>query len=233
VAECVDGDSHRSRIVVACLPVTFVWYLWGPLPGACALLVAVALAVAVGGPMKLASWIATAAIGAFVAGAGAVAKWPEQRALPNWMGGKWAPRLVLPRNAELARLRKENEALTNLARLVNDRMKQKKPQARAVASMAIGVLGYESPLSIVDIYGLTDAVIARSRAKSVAPGFTVSLPGHSRSNPDRIFALQPDCILIPRENIWLPVPAHIALLTHPELAHSYAWDPFLQAYCRK
>lgn len=233
VAECVDCDSPWSRIAVASVPVAFVWYTWGPLPGACGLIVAVALAVAVGGPLKLVSWVATATIGAFVAAAGAVARWPEQPALPNWVGGKWAPRLVLRRSAELVRLRKENEALTALARLVNDRMQRRKPAVRSVASMAIGVLGYESSLSVVDIYGLTDSVIARSRAKSVAPGFTVSFPGHLRSNPERIFALKPDCILIPREHIWLPVPAHIALLTHPELARSYAWDPFLQAYCRK
>jgi hypothetical protein len=232
-ADCVGCRSPWSRIAVACVLVTFVWYLWGPLAGACGLLVASALAVAVGGPMKLAPWVATTSIGALAAAAGAVAKWPEQPVVPNSVGGKWAPRFVLGRGAELARLRKENEALTSLARLVNDRLKHRTPAVRSVASMAIGVLGYESPLSIVDIYGLTDPVIARSKAKSLAPGFTVSLPGHLRSNPDRIFALEPDCILIPREHIWLPVPAHIALLLHPELARSYAWDPFLLAYCRK
>lgn len=233
VAAVFDCRSPSARFVVASLPITFIWYSWGPLPGACGMLVAAALAVAVGGPMAARSWIATGAIGIVVAGAGALARWPEQPILPKWMGGKWAPRVVLRRSAELGRLRKENEALTALARMVNDLLKQRRPAVRSVASLAIGVLGYESPFSVVDIYGLTDSVIARSRAKSVAPGFTVSFPGHLRSNPDRIFALQPDCILIPRENIWLPVPAHIALLTHPELARSYSWDPFLQAYCRK
>jgi hypothetical protein len=233
VAECADCRSPWPRLVVACLPAALVWYLWGPLTGSCGLLVAAALAVAVGGPMTARSWIATAAIGVLVAAAGSVAKWPLQPALPKWMGGKWAPRVVLRRGAELARLRKENEALTALARLVNDRLKHRRPAVGSVASMAIGVLGYESSLRVVDIYGLTDAVIARSETKSVAPDFTVSFPGHLRSNPDRIFALKPDCILIPRDHIWLPVPAHIALLVHPELARSYAWDPFLQAYCVK
>jgi hypothetical protein len=233
VSECLSGRSYGSRLVVACLPVAFVWYWCGPLSGAAALVVIAALAAFADGVIKPLSWIGTATIGAVVAGSGAIAKWPVQPDLPVWVGGKWAPRIVLQRGAELQRLRKENEALAAVARLVVDRMKRRSPPVRSVASMAIGVLGYETPMPIVDIYGLTDRVIARSKANTESKQFTVSLPGHLRSNPDRIFALGPDCILIPREHIWLPVTAHIALLTHPELTRSYAWDLSVQAYCRK
>ena len=100
-----------------------------------------------------------------------------------------------------------------------------------VAASAIGSLGFYSDLPILDIFGLTDATVARSRAP--LPSDVLLIPGHQRADADYVFAREPAYILIPRpDSIWR-YPANVTLWEHPTLATSYVWDEDLHGYRRR
>jgi hypothetical protein len=100
-----------------------------------------------------------------------------------------------------------------------------------VAAGAIGAFGYYSGLPVLDLLGLVDAHIARSRVPASAKGLAV--PGHSRSDADYVLAREPDYILIPRKDSldsW--VYAIRDLWAHPGLEQHYVWDAELAGYRR-
>lgn len=107
---------------------------------------------------------------------------------------------------------------------------------RLVAAGAIGAFGYFSRLPILDLYGLVDATIARTRGPD-AERRAGWIPGHQRSNADYVMSRRPDYILMPPR---LPegrgrglVPAHDALWDHPDLDRWYEWDEEVPAYRRR
>jgi hypothetical protein len=94
-----------------------------------------------------------------------------------------------------------------------------------VATGAIGSFGFYSRLPILDILGLVDPTIARSRPRGAEAGYAI--PGHQRSDPDYVLSREPDYILIGKEvdaSLRTLVPAPEALRTHPDLQLHYAWD---------
>jgi hypothetical protein len=104
---------------------------------------------------------------------------------------------------------------------------------RLVAGGAIGSFGFFSGMPIVDVYGLVDPEIARSKAG--LSGEAMLLPGHQRSNADLIFARKPDYILIPRpeDGVSGGLPANLELAAHPDLAAHYEWDDEVWGYRRR
>lgn len=102
-----------------------------------------------------------------------------------------------------------------------------------VASGAIGVLGYHSMLPVLDIYGLVDATIARSRARGRGDG--IPFPGHARSDADYVMGREPDYIVIPRRSdaAFFATRAQTDLWAHPDLDAHYVWDRELAAYRRR
>ena len=111
------------------------------------------------------------------------------------------------------------------------------PPTELAASTAIGRLGYYSMVPILDILGLVDRHIARSRPTATAePRETKTIPGHQRSDPDYVFARRPDYIFIPKKvskpNI-KRVPAVLDLWADPRLASLYVWEPRIRAYHRR
>jgi hypothetical protein len=138
---------------------------------------------------------------------------------------------VYTRAGELLRLRRLNEVLAQGARNTNEQLDKRRPPVLSVAAFGIGVLGYESPRRVVDILGLTDPVIARTRIPAKLARVTVPLPGHLRGNADRVLSLRPDCIVVPRNPTGIWMPAHIAILLHPDLHRFYDWDPQVEGFC--
>jgi hypothetical protein len=102
-----------------------------------------------------------------------------------------------------------------------------------VATGAIGSFGFYSGLPVLDILGLVDPVVARSRGGGRAEAD--ALPGHQRSNPDYVLSREPDYILIAREvreGFGELVPAPEALRRHPDLARDYRWDARITGFRR-
>jgi len=100
-----------------------------------------------------------------------------------------------------------------------------------VAAAAIGSLGFYSDLPILDIFGLIDATVARSRAP--LPEDVLLLPGHQRADADYVFSREPEYILIPRPGFNWRFPANVTLWEHPSLAAAYEWDEELRGYRRR
>jgi hypothetical protein len=230
VASCLECRSLGQRIVVASVPVAFVWYVWGPLAGACAFATAAVLALCAGNSVTPTSWLGVASTGVLVSALGAT-RWREQPKFPHWIGGEYFPRVVFMRSSELVRLRMANEIIARGSRNTSQRLAATRPPVRSVAALGIGVLGYEYRGRVVDIFGLTDPVISRTRIPKQLETVTVPLPGHLRVNADRVLSLRPDCILIPRDPTPIPIPAHIAILLHPDLRRLYRWNPFIDGFC--
>jgi len=102
-----------------------------------------------------------------------------------------------------------------------------------VATGAIGSFGFHSRLPILDILGLVDSTIARTRRPAGEERF--ALPGHQRSNPDYVFSRKPDYLLIGRrgkQRLGSFVTAPDELRAHPDLDRYYEWDAAVLGYRR-
>lgn len=112
-------------------------------------------------------------------------------------------------------------------------LKQRGDGDALVAIGAIGSFGYHSRLPILDILGLVDPAIARTRPDERSP--RPAVPGHQRWNTDYVFARQPEYILIVRKDT--PgkgrLPAVFGIWSHPALERDYVWDPGVHGYRRK
>jgi hypothetical protein len=113
-------------------------------------------------------------------------------------------------------------------------LRERREPLRLVAAGAIGAFGYYSRLPILDLYGLVDPVIARTRSETATRRGGL-IPGHQRSNPNYVLSRRPDYILMPRRDPASAglVPAHDALWAHPGLDRWYEWDDEVPAYRRR
>ncbi len=100
-----------------------------------------------------------------------------------------------------------------------------------VACGAVGALGWYADVRILDLFGLLDATIARSR-RPPPPGAYL-LPGHQRSDPDYVLARKPDYIFITRKRPANGAPATLDLWNHPGFIRDYSWDPRVSGHRRK
>lgn len=135
------------------------------------------------------------------------------------------------RSAGLAQTRVEYGRAEALARRRTRILAQRDARDVLVATGAIGSFGFYSGAPILDILGLVDPVIARSRAGAGSE----ALAGHQRSDPDYVFSRAPDYILIAREareGFGALVPAPEALRRHPALARDYRWDARIVGFRR-
>jgi arabinofuranosyltransferase len=109
---------------------------------------------------------------------------------------------------------------------------QVQPPIRVVASIGIGRLAYYGKeLRVIDLVGLTDRAIARSR--KVVTGEVLLLPGHQRTDSDYVLDLGPDFIDIPRMGAAkFRLPAIVDLWENPRLEREYHWDGLLSGYRR-
>lgn len=144
----------------------------------------------------------------------------------------WPP-ARLPRNALLSHLWQVNAgtirgAMGGASHLAAITAARGSPPL--VASGMIGALGYYSRVPILDIFGLVDPVIARSR-RPPPPG-AILLPGHQRSDPEYILARKPDYILMTKTLSAHPLPAAMDLWANPEFHRRYVWDPTVPGYRR-
>jgi hypothetical protein len=130
----------------------------------------------------------------------------------------------------LARGHAYNERMEALAERRARTLRERGADGSLVATGGIGAFGWFSRAEILDLFGLVDREIARSRVDR--PG--LAAPGHLRSNAEYVFARRPDYLLVPRRDTrMVTAPSLTELWAHPDLDLHYEWDEELVGYRRK
>ncbi len=220
-----------GRFAALSLAVSTVWFAFGTLAGVAALAVAVVQSAVPGG------WKLRVALGALSCPLLVAAMVRALSLKPPVLQGEITERYLVmnalgfpTRSAELrdARLNWQFASLLGFhaARMLAERP----PEDKLVAAVGIGALGYYSRAKILDMVGLTDPVVARSKAILKSP---MSYPGHQRSNTRYVLSRAPDYVMIPpKEKALFTLPALIELWDDPEFQRRYVFDPELGAYRR-
>lgn len=229
VVATYEAHRYAGLLLAPSIPAAICWQVFGRVPAAVVFYLALLLFAWLGAIALGRRWILPAAA-AVLSGlaatsllAGSGADWEElQRSFRE-----------SKRVADLKRARTKFGVLERMGFMRAQTLLARAEPVRLVAAGAIGSFGYYSRLPIVDIYGIVDPEIARSEAP--LPEGAVLLPGHQRSDVDRVFALEPDYILVPRPEARLSerLPANLALATHPDLAAHYEWDVEVWGYRRR
>jgi len=214
-------DRRLGAGLAGAVAVGGLWQPWGadawpPLAG-----LAVALAAATGVRPALRG---AALPAAGVALAGALVGWSlaEPAAWQRLAGD--SERAVGLRWAYEADARLEARSAQRVALL-----RERGEPVRLLGATGIGSIGYLSRLPILDLLGLVDRTIARSRAP--ADDAQLPIPGHTRSDPDYVLARRPDYLLMERRREGVPLlRAHWDLWQHPDLERLYEWDPAMGGY---
>jgi hypothetical protein len=185
--------------------------------------------VSIGLAMFAASWVAGVAarrpwIPALVAAA-----------LVVGIGARWATdgRLATSKRVRaVADAGKGNAFQDASIRRLVAKLRRESPPPRLIATGGVGRLGYYYPeVPILDILGLIDSTVARSREARTDDAFV--LAGHQRSNVSYVLSRDPDVFAIPKPGDFPAVPALIAIWQHPDFQARYEWDAELDAYRRK
>lgn len=232
-ALAVWEDRRVSRrLAVCCVPVAFVWYLWGPVPGMAALVTAVLVTLFFPPSFNYVSRVGAAGFAALLV-ASFSRKFAEQsRAVfPSCAKCQlMVAQAFFSRSTEMDRLRNLDTGGVMLNLRTCGLLERTVPPTRSIAAGGIGSLGYCFPGRIIDLFGLTDATIAHTSPAS-GDSRVWALPGHQRSNAAYVLSQRPDFIFIPRRDTpFLLVPAIVDLWDHPALDRLYAWDPAMGAY---
>jgi len=158
---------------------------------------------------------------------------PRPPKMSTPLGGLLAQAAVFSRQDEIHRHQEASRVAAEAAEQIVQRLSRRKPPVRLLALGGIGVAGYYSNARVLDILGLTDAVIARSTTPTVSGSF--ALPGHQRSNASYVLSSDPDYIFIPRRGqpAAFLLPCVIDLWNHPDLERKYVWDPIAIGYRRR
>ena len=106
----------------------------------------------------------------------------------------------------------------------------KREYAEALATSAIGAIGYYADLRVLDVHGLVDAHIAHLPAP---PDLGRRRPGHGREDLAYTFSLRPTYVMFSRDltpqpiELWRYVPAHLREQVERDYVHRSAWitDP--------
>jgi hypothetical protein len=100
-----------------------------------------------------------------------------------------------------------------------------------VASLSVGMFGYYSRLPIIDVVGIVDPVVARSRVRLDDPKLLL-FPGHMKTDADYVLARKPEYILVAkRSEHMLPVTAQ--LVENPIFQRDYVYDGTLFGFVRR
>ncbi len=138
----------------------------------------------------------------------------------------FGPRLPvgpLPRAERIEQIRELHRGAAALADHVADALLREAPLPRLVASVGIGRLGYLTGLPILDMTGIVDPVVARSRSKGYADSDLV-LPGHQRSDARYLLHRRPDLVICPDAGE-VAIPAIRQLLQSSAFRRRYDRDP--------
>jgi arabinofuranosyltransferase len=129
----------------------------------------------------------------------------------------------LPRSRRIREIQQLHRNAEALDAAVSDRLLREEPPPRLVASVGIGRLGYYTGLPILDMTGVVDPVVARSRPDGYADSDLV-LPGHQRSNARYLLRRRPDRVICP-EAREVAIPAIRRLLESRAFRKRYVRDP--------
>jgi hypothetical protein len=231
-AVSAHGTAHawqrrplQGTVLLAGLAAFGIWCLLGKAAG-------IALAVALTGTGCVAVWLDRRSVGsarwlpALCLAGIAICMAARGFPLPNKVDMLFfGPDLVVgpaPRSRRLEQIRQLHHGAETLAAYVSNILLQEEPRPRLVASVGIGRLGYLTGLPILDMTGIVDPVVARSRRGQPSDQELV-LPGHQRSNVRYLLRRRPDFIVIPdaRE---VAIPAIRRLLATREFQRLYVRD---------
>ncbi|MEE8474853.1 MAG: hypothetical protein V3T01_05850 [Myxococcota bacterium] len=217
-------DPYAGILVFLQLPMAIAWNIFGTLPGPIVFGFAISAIGAAVGVALGRRWIGVAGLAAVAVVGGGLA-WMNPEAVRD------AAR-VSRLNQDLKRVRRSFGVLERMGFMRAQVLRERGDPIRLVAGGAIGSFGFYSRLPIIDLYGLVDVEIARSRGKVDADA--VLLPGHQRSDAGRIFARQPDYILMPKPGTGISerLPANLEIAAHPALKADYVWDPEVWGFRR-
>jgi len=107
------------------------------------------------------------------------------------------------------------------------------PQVHTIAAISIGQTSfYSSGIRVIDLVGLADAHIARSKKQVEGP--VMMVPGHQRTDSDYVLRQNPGYICITKieETIFM-LPAIYDLSLNEDFKRNYAWDEGTHCYKRK
>ena len=145
--------------------------------------------------------------------------------------GTVAVTLAPSRAVALAQTRKFYRLMDRIARRQSRMILQRCADDCPVAALSIGMFGYYSRLPIIDVAGIVDPVISRSRVGHDYPKL-LRFPGHYKTNADYVLAYRPRFVLVEaRSERMLPVSAR--LLDHPSFGRDYEYDPVLLGFARR
>jgi arabinofuranosyltransferase len=229
--------AHRrgnaaGQFAVWSVAVSAVWFTYGLLVGGAAALAA-ALHSVFGGPGKRRVVLAVLSV-ALVAGAVVLAR---RWRLPKVDHDMLSNYSLAARSVGVPTRRFEQRESRYLwyywseaARRTAEVLDARPPENKLVAALGIGSFGYHSRARVLDIVGLTDPVVARSRSSAEE---TMNFPGHQRSNSRYVLSKNPDYILIPeRGQAFFQLPAVVELWDDPDFQRRYIYDPEIGGHRR-
>ena len=221
-----------GRFAVWSVVVSAVWFTFGVLIGGACMIVA-ALHSLFGGPGARRVLLAVVSLFLLAGSVLLARRWKPPRIDRDYYTGYGlaAGALGVPtRRFEQRETRYLWYYTAMSAQYVAEVIDARAPENKLVAALGIGALGYHSKARILDIVGLIDPVVARSRAKTEA----LNLPGHQRSNVRHVLSKNPDYILIPeRGQAIFQLPAVIELWDDPEFQRRYIFDPEIGGHRRR
>jgi len=224
-------DTAFGRFAALSLAVSTIWFAFGTLAGVAALAVAVVESAVSRG------WKLRVALGALSSPLLVAAMIRALSLKPPVLQGEVTEHYLVmnalgfsTRRAELVDARLNWHYTSLLGQYAAQMLAKRPPEDKLVAAVGIGALGYYSRARILDMVGLTDPVVARSKT---APTSSKSYPGHQRANARYVLSRAPDYVMIPpREKALFTLPALLALWDDPEFQRRYVFDPELGAYRR-
>jgi arabinofuranosyltransferase len=225
--------NRPGQFAVWSVAVSAVWFTFGFVVGVAAAFTA-ALQAAFGGPPTRRILLAVPSFLLVAGGVVLARKWRPPKDDHGVLSGySLAARAIgIPsRRYEQREARYQWYFLGETARTTAGVLAARPPEKKLVAALGIGALGYHSKARILDIVGLTDPVVARSRATTEE---TMDFPGHQRANTRYVLSKKPDYILIPEagQNFFV-LPALVELWDAPEFQRRYIFDPEVNGYRRR
>jgi arabinofuranosyltransferase len=157
------------------------------------------------------------------------AAWSMYGPLYNNLGERlYAASGAFPQSYKHENARALNSIPTKLAKSTVNRIKNKYPEAKTIASAGIGAIGFYSDYIIIDLVGLIDKRVAKSKES----GEGHIMPGHQRSDVSYVMSRNPDVILIAKKGNSSAVvfPAISELWRQEALTNDYFWDYRIGGY---
>ena len=219
MADALATPRRAGCLIVACVPATGVWFVFGPVLALLALGAGLLLPVPVAADSTRFRNLRRVGAGTLAAVAAILSLLVADVGIQDLRH----PLATSQRSRRVATAWRQFGYFEKMTQRAAALLREQQPPIRLLAVGAIGVIGYDSRLPIIDYLGLVNSQIARSAAG--ASMTDVVVPGHQRSNADYLFARKPDFIIIMKKSAeeTRQLPAVSDIWDHPELSARYEW----------